>query len=50
MLIEYTCNILQSNIGAPSGNVLATTGKKPGCSPDLFCGLKGRYQPIRIQG
>ena len=50
MLIEYTCNILQSNIGALSGNFLATTGKKPGCSPDLFCGLKGRYQPIRIQG
>ena len=40
MLIEYTCNILQSNIGAFSGNFLATTGEKPGSS-DFFCGLKG---------
>ena len=36
MLIEYTCNIVQSNIGALSGNFLATTGEKPGCSPDFF--------------
>lgn len=35
MLIEYTCNILQSNIGAFSGNFLATTGEKPGSS-DFF--------------
>ena len=51
MLIEYTCNIVQSNIGALSGNFLATTGEKPGCSPDFFCGLKGEisaYQNSRI--
>ena len=35
MLIEYTCNILQSNIGAFSGNFLATTSEKPGSS-DFF--------------
>ena len=39
MLIEYACNILQSNIGALSGNLLATTGEKPGSS-DFCCGLK----------
>ena len=50
MLIEYTCNILQSNIGAFSGNFLTTTGEKPGSS-DFFCGLKGEilnYQNSRI--
>ena len=50
MLIEYACNILQSNIGAFSGNFLTTTGEKPG-SLDFFCGLKGEisnYQNSRI--
>ena len=52
MLKEYTCNILESNIGlgALSGNFLATTGEKPGCSSDFSVDRKGRYQPIRIQG
>ena len=50
MLIEYTCNILESNKGALSGKFLATTGEKPGSS-DFFCGLKGEisaYQNSRI--
>ena len=50
MPIEYTCNILQSNIGAFSGNFLATTSEKPGSS-DFFCGPKGEisaYQNSRI--
>ena len=50
MLIEYTCNILESNKGSLSGNFLATTGEKPGSS-DFFFGLKGEisaYQNSRI--
>ena len=52
MLKEYTCNILESNIGlgALSGNFLATTGEKPGCSSDFSVDRKGIYKPIRIQG
>ena len=50
MPIEYTCNILQSNIGAFSGNFLATPGEKPDSSV-FFCGPKGEisaYQNSRI--